>query len=166
MRLNRFFPNHNGQLHWISYGIIVFWALWCTFVALSDTVDWLQKAQILPSNLAFTSQNYGLVAQSLARYQIENHILTLLLFMIIILFAWTIAIFFIRAAFSPKQNLERYLQKCYSAFFLSFCISWFFIIADEFFIQYAFEHTHMNRLSLKFISFIVFLLCAPKKEGN
>lgn len=162
MNWDLFFEQKDLSIKWISRGIIVFWAFWSLLVALSDSVNFLQQANILPSHWVFTSKNYDLVMNSLALYQINNVVLTLFLYFFIVLFAWIITLCFIRAAFSSSTGVARYLQRCYTAFLLSFAIEAFFIMADEIFVQYALEHGHMDRLGFKMLTFLVFFVLEQK----
>jgi len=157
MSVDLFFEKQNRSLAWISYGVIVFWAVWALLVALGDSVNLMQEANLLPSYLVFTSKNYSLLAKSFALYQIQSKALMLICYSIIIVFTWIITAFFWRAVFAVKQNLDRYLQKCYTAFLVSFAIEAFFILSDEIFLQYELEHGHMARLGFKLITFLVFL---------
>ena len=157
MSVDLFFEKQNRALTWISYGVIVFWATWALLVALGDSVNLMQEANLLPSYLVFTSKNYNLLTKSFALYQIQNKTLMLICYSIIVIFAWVITVFFWRAVFAVKQDLERYLQKCYTAFMVSFAIEAFFILSDEIFLQYELEHGHMARLGFKLITFLVFL---------
>lgn len=157
MNLDHFFEN-NRSLEWIGKGIILFWAMWSLLVALTDSIDWLQQVNLLSPDWAFTSGNFELLVQSLAHYKLNNHYLNLFLYFVIVIFAWIITIFFVRAVFSSKKNIKQYLQRCYAAFLMSLAIEAFFIIVDEIFIQYPLEHGHMDRLGFKLVTFIVFFM--------
>ncbi len=45
---------------------------------------------------------------------------------------------------------------------LSFAMTACFILLDEIFIEYEFEHIHILRLSLQLISFLVFYVTEPR----
>ena len=149
--------NKNKSLQILSHSIIVFWAMWSSLVAFTDSINFLQAIHRLPRTWVFTSSNYDLVVKSVSIYGL-NYLFSITCFLLLVLFAWLIAVFFWRAAFTSKSNFERYLQNCYLAFLLSFAVEAFFILADEVFIQYGFEHGHMDRLGFKLITFLVFFI--------
>lgn len=147
---------HGGQLVLLTGGIVLFWALWSTLVALTDTVDFFQAINWLPRDWAFTSHNYDLVIKSVSTYGLQHTFLPIVLFFTIVVLAILIALLFWRALFAYPFDKNAYLQKCYTAFLVSFLMEAIFILADELFIQYTFEHGHMDRLGFKLITFIVF----------
>lgn len=157
MSVDLFFERRNGALKWISHGIVLFWTIWSSLVALGDSVNLLQEANILPSYLIYTSRNYDLLTKSFSLYQVQSQPLMLGFYFIIVLFAWMISLFFWRAVLAIRTNHQHYLHKCYTAFMVSFAIEAFFILADEIFLQYELEHGHMARLGFKLITFLVFL---------
>ncbi|MDX1836030.1 hypothetical protein DIZ81_13240 [Legionella taurinensis] len=157
MSLDTFFAKDNRSLRWIAKGILLFWMLWSLLVALSDTVNLLQRLHLLPAHWVYTSGNYDLVVQTFSLYKLNNEPLFLLSYFVIVVFAWVITFFFARAVWASEKN-GHYLQRAYTAFLVILAIDAGFILADELFIQYAMEHGHMNRLGFKLLTFIVFLM--------
>ncbi|OGT41014.1 MAG: hypothetical protein A3F42_06780, partial [Gammaproteobacteria bacterium RIFCSPHIGHO2_12_FULL_37_34] len=143
------------QLTFLTLSIIAFWALWSTLVALTDVINFLQAIAWLPMDWTFTSNNFALVVKSVGMYGLQNTLLPLALFFVIVIWACLIAVLFWRALFAHHSK-NNYLQKCYTAFLACFSIEAVFILADELFIQYDFEHGHMDRLGFKLITFLVF----------
>lgn len=135
-------------------GIILFWALWFTLVALSDLANFLQTLNLLPSSFSFSSNNYKLIVKSLSFHTTPNHRLALWLFGIILLWVLLIAILFWCALFSPN-----YLQLkiSYVAFLLSLAMTACFVLWDELFIQYDLEHGHIIRLGFQLITLMMFM---------
>ncbi len=166
MNVDLFFERNNRSLQWITKGIILFWAIWSLLVALSDTVNLLQHIHLLSPNWAYSSGNYDLITQLFSIYKINHQPLFLMLYFIIIVFAWIITFFFWRAALTSKKNLQYYLQRCYIAFLMIFAIDACFVIADEIFIQYTLEHGHIDRLNFKLITFLVFFILAKQQHTS
>jgi hypothetical protein len=142
----KLFDNETMSLYQRS--IMLFWAIWSTMVALSDTFNVLQQFGYKINN-SLSSNNINLVKQSLQHYHWDNPYLSLFIFSFIVLGAWVVALF----AWRGLKNL-RY---AYQAFMAIFIIEAIFTLADEFFFQYDIEHGHILRLSFKLISFLVFL---------
>lgn len=160
-----YFEQNNRATQWIAHGIIVFWALWSLLVALSDSINLFQQLNLLPGSWAFTSKNYDLVVQLFSYYQVNHQTLHLIMYCLIVLLAWVIAIVSARAALTKPQS-EHYLPKCYTAFLFIFAIDALFILVDEIFIQFALEHGHMDRLGFKLISFLVFIAAVKIYSTN
>lgn len=134
----------------IRRGAILFWALWFTVVTLSDLTNFCQQINFLPANFIFSSKNYDLVSQYLTNYGVKSNHVILGVFFSLIMWAFVTAVLFWIALFSINSIMP------YFAFFISFCMTGFFMLADEFFIQYSLEHGHMLRLSLQLLCFILF----------
>lgn len=148
----------------LTLGIILFWTLWSSLVALTDTINFFQALRWLPTEWAFSSNNYALVAKSVNVYATPGSLLPLTLFFLIVIWTWVIAWLFWRALFAYQVDKVSYLQKCYVAFLACFSIEALFILADEIFIQYDFEHGHMDRLGFKLITFLVFWMLARDNQ--
>jgi hypothetical protein len=147
----------NSTMSLYQRKIILFWAIWSTMVALSDTFNILQQFGY-KINRSLSSNNINLVKQSLQHYHWDNSFLSLFLFGFIVLGAWVVALF----AWRGLKNL-----KCaYQAFGAIILIEAIFTLADEFFFQYDIEHGHILRLSFKLISFLVFLKFNPINKGS
>lgn len=142
-------------LNGIGFGILAFWTLWFTLVTLADIVDLLQILKLVSKDFAFNSSNHKLVLQMLSVFQLESFVIYTYSF--VIFSAACIAALFWYALLSQEQAM------IYAAFALSLLLTAIFIIGDEIFIQYEFEHSHFNRLSLQTISFILFYLLDRRK---
>lgn len=134
----------------IKQGILAFWGLWFTVVLLSDITNFLQVLQILPENFAFTSKNYDLVAKYLNGYNIHSRQVIISIFLLIIAWALIAAFLFWCSLFSKNIDVA------YLAFIISISMTAFFILADEFFIQYQIEHNHIMRLMFQCVTLLTF----------
>lgn len=144
--------NRGLYLAWLE-GILLFWALWYSFVALSDLTNFLVYFHLIPA-IVFDSKNYDLVLLSFHKYHIKNGFLTIFAYFIVNIWNF-ITVFFSYFAFFKKTNK---LYFGLIAFAFSIGQDAAFIILDEFFIQYPLEHGHMARMGYKVITLILFLI--------
>lgn len=142
----------------LERGLLLFWSLWATLVALTDGIDFLQQIKMLPADWTFSSGNHALVVKSLAYYHWDFSWLTLSLYGAIVLLSAIIALLFWRAFFTSREPEEKYLCVVYWAFLFKLGIDLLFMIVDEVFMQYDLEHGHMNRLIFIFVTFITFTI--------
>ena len=154
----------NKPLIILSWSIIAFWALWSTLVALTDVVNFLQAIAWVPNDWVFTSNNFSLVEKSLSIFGLQNTALPIVLFFFIVALACFIAVLFWQALFAYRFDKNSFLQKSYIAFLASFALEAIFILADEIFIQYDFEHGHMDRLGFKLLTFLIFWALQAKSS--
>ncbi|AHE66115.1 hypothetical protein [Legionella oakridgensis] len=141
-------------LNWILRGIILFWAVWFTLVTASDSVNLLQVTHFLSPNIPFSSHNYNLVVKTLLVYDLQS--LATGAYLAIILGCFIASILFWWAVISLNKEVS------YLAFAVSLAITAIFILFDEFFIQYEFEHQHVIRLTFQIVTFLLYYLISCK----
>ena len=141
----------------IQKGLLLFWATWFTLVSCTDLINFLQQLHLISNNIVFTSQNYALVLQVLEHIKINSPRLALVLFALIQLWSWAIAICF-WASVVISTSSRRYIHVAYIAWISSCAMTVVFMIFDEIFIAYNIEHGHVNRLCLQAILFLTFIV--------
>jgi len=151
--------NSTKILQLFPSAILLFWAMWFSLVSISDFTNLLQKFQIISEDFIFTSKNYDLISQSLLTYKIISQKLTIILFSIIVIWAVTIAGSFWVALLGPKALK---LNMAYFSFLASLCMSGSFMLWDEIFLQYNFEHSLMIRFGFQILTFMLFLMLNNK----
>jgi hypothetical protein len=132
--------------------LLLFWAVWLSVVFLSNLADALKGLGLLGDSSAFASGNFKFIRETTARYGTPD-LVNALLFAGVILWEGVAALLFWRAGwtFQRKKSGRKVL---YCAFTASLLLWGAFLIADEVFIAYPVESTHL----LLFIAQLVTLL--------
>jgi hypothetical protein len=128
--------------------ILWFWAVWLTIVALSNIADALKGTGILPAHFPFASGNFGFMKSVMAAFH-PPALLAVLLFAGVIVWEVTAAVLHWRAA------LQRTRSSIENAFLVSAGLWAAFCIADEVFISYGVEATHLRLLIAAMVSVMV-----------
>lgn len=144
MNNNKFF------LNCVRYGIVLFWVSWLLLVFLTDLIDLLQQINLIPIKFPFSSGNYNLIVNSQLIYDIHCSNLFLCLFLMVIACIFVQTVLFATTLFFIDSILP------YFAFLLGFFTTAIFILYDEIFIQYSYEHGHMIRLTFQMTTFFLF----------
>lgn len=150
--------NTTLHLRVILKGILIFWAVWYSFVTVSDLLNILIHQNIITEDLTFNSKNFELMLGSFSVYGIGINVFTIFCFIIIIIWSGLAAIFYWYAVFGPSALTKAVL----AAFILSMSQDAFFIFSDELFLQYTVEDGHMKRLGVKALSLVLFIQCDQK----
>lgn len=148
-------------LEFFSIGILIFWGLWTLLVALSDTMDLIERFSKNAVTFKFNSKNFQHIQVFWRHYHIESRVLSLLTYLFIILITYCVFVFFLWAIMSFFLDVREifFLMGCY-AFLLSLAVNAMFILIDELFIQFEMGKVHMIRFCVRLISFSVFLFAA------
>lgn len=154
----------NAGTRLIQHSIVLFWALWTSIVTITDAINLLQKLNLMPEHLKFTSGNYDLVLRNLSIYHLNVFSVAIFLFTVIVLWALIIAVLFWKALFYFKKNAQTYFNTTCFAFAILLAMHFVFILADEILIQYPLEHGHMARTVFIFVSFLTFFFLAKRHE--
>jgi|GEM_PF-905054 len=144
----------------IERGILLFWGLWFALAASADVSNFLQVIAWIPMDFPFSSKNYDLVVQSFHTYGVHQPSLLVFCYGCIIVWAFVIALAFLMAFLRPNHK-----ALAHNAFLISFMLTAFFILMDEIFLQYEFEHNHVVRLGFQLLTFVVFYLLSQKPNA-
>lgn len=132
--------------------LLIFWAVWLSVVFLSNLADALKGIGLLGESWAFASGNFKFINETTARYGTPAFV-NALLFAGVILWEGIAALLFWRAGWTYRgQKSGR--KVLYSAFAASLLLWGVFLIADEVFIAYPVESTHLRL----FVAHLVTLL--------
>ena len=146
MRANQ---SHNGvMLLKLSLGLLIFWAAWISVVFLTNLFAGLKLVHLLPGGWKVASNNYTLIQKTTERYATPAWMNGFLFAGVIAWQAAQVALFW-RAVFSPTS----------SAVDLSFGVSlalWAaFILADEIFLAYPREGSHLEIFIAQLVSLLL-----------
>lgn len=124
--------------------LLLFWAVWLSIVFLSNLADAAKGLSLLGESWVFASGNWKLIQDTTARYKIPVAV-NAILFAGVILWEGIAALLFWRAGWSFREgNSSR--RDVYRAFTISLLLWSAFLIADEVFIAYSLESTHLRLL--------------------
>jgi hypothetical protein len=141
----------------LKRSLVAFWAAWLSIVFLTNAADAAKTLGLLNESWAFVSGNYRFVSETTARYGLTPA-LNGLLFAGVILWEGAAAALFWRAAFSFSRSA------IYSAFGASLLLWAAFLLADEFFIAYAVEGTHLRLFTAQLVTLVAIELLPANVE--
>jgi hypothetical protein len=122
--------------------LLLFWAAWLTVVFATNLLDGAKAAGLLGDGWAFVSGNYRFLAETTARYGTPAWLNGLLFAGVICWEGVAAALFWLawwRFAYRGQRT-----RRVYAAFTASLALWAAFLLADELFIAYAVEGTHLR----------------------
>jgi hypothetical protein len=122
--------------------LLLVWAAWLTVVFLSNLADAGKALGLLGGPWAFASGNWKLIQETTARYGTPAAV-NASLFAGVILWEAAAAVLFWRAAWGFRGRSSA-RQAVYLAFTASLLLWGAFLVADEVFIAYPLEGTHLR----------------------
>ncbi len=137
--------------------ILLFWSIWFTLISISNTTDGLKAAGLLPHEFKFASGNFDALVQTTAKFDLPMP-LNVILFMGVLLLEYLGTFLFWKAF---KNSGEANIYSAYSAGLILFAG---FIFADEIFISYALEGTHIRIFMALLISLVTLIILKRYKE--
>jgi hypothetical protein len=132
--------------------LLLFWAVWLSVVFLTNLADAGKGLGLVDESWAFASGNWKLIQETTARYGTPAAV-NVLLFAGVILWEAVAAELFWRAGWSFRGRSSA-RQAVYMAFTTSLLLWGAFLVADEVFIAYPLESTHLRL----FVAHLVTLL--------
>lgn len=132
--------------------LLFFWAVWLSVVFLSNLADAGKGLGLLGESWAFASGNWKLLQEMTARYGTPATV-NAILFAGVILWEGIAAVLFWRAGLRIRGRSSA-RQTVYLAFTTSLLLWAAFLVADEVFIAYPLESTHLRL----FVAHLVTLL--------
>jgi hypothetical protein len=132
--------------------LLLFWAVWLTVVLLSNLADAGRALGLLAESWAFASGNWRLVQETTARYGTPAAV-NVVQFAGVVLWEAVAAVLFWRAGLSFRSR-DSARQAVYLAFTTSLLLWGAFLVADEVFLAYPLECTHLRL----FVAHLVTLL--------
>src|SRR5262249_14485445 len=122
--------------------LLFFWAVWLTVVFLSNLTDAGKGLGLLDESWTFASGNWKLIQETTARYG-NPATVNAILFAGVILWQGVAAVLFWRAGWSFRGRSSA-RKAVYLAFTTSLLLWSAFLVADEVFIAYPLERTHLR----------------------
>jgi len=126
--------------------LLLFWAVWMTVAFVTNVLDGGKALGLLAENWSFASGNYRFLVEATARYGTPSWI-NGLLFLGVICWEGAAALLFWLAWQRYRCNRVEKQRLLYAAFTVSLTLWSAFAIADELFIAYAVEGTHLRLFS-------------------
>lgn len=132
-----------GGWGWLKSGSLLFWALWLTVVCLTNLLDCLKALGILPASWTLSSGNWELVAKATAVHTLPVGVAAFLM-ACAVLWEGIAAGALWWAWFRFDAAAADSLAGVRAAYAVSLALWAAFMLADEIFLQYAIEPTHMR----------------------
>jgi hypothetical protein len=148
---------HVGTL---KRGLLLFWAAWLSLVFLTNLLDGLKAAGLLPEGWSFASGNYRFVCETTARHGTPAW-LNGVLFAGVVCWEGLAAVLFWLAGLRLRARGLRY-----AAFAAGLSLWAAFVLADEVFVAYLVEATHWRLFTAQLATLLaVELLPEGERRG-
>lgn len=135
----------------LKRALLVFWAVWFSIVFLTNVADAAKAVGLLDKSWAFASGNYNFLANTTAKYDTPDWANTTL-FAGVIAWEGLSAALFWRAAWLFRTASSRSAR--WAAFTAALLLWAAFMIADEVFIEYGVERTHLGLFSAQLLTLL------------
>jgi hypothetical protein len=123
--------------------LLFFWTVWLSIVFATNVLDGCKAFGLLAENWSFASGNYGFLAETTARYGTPAW-LNKLLFLGVIVWEGAAALLFGLTWLRFRSGREASRRLLYAAFTVSLSLWSAFAVADELFLAYTVEGTHLR----------------------
>jgi hypothetical protein len=149
----------------LKRGLLLFWAVWASVVTLTNLLDALKALGVLPAGWAFASDNWAFLLETTAIYDTPHWLLAMLFAGVI---GWELltALAFWRALGTAVASGGFAPQQAITAFGLGLGLMAGFMVADEVFIAYAVESTHLGLFMALLLSLFAVLLLPDRVEDS
>ena len=144
--------------------LLLFWPVWLTVVFTTNVLDGCKALGLLGQSWAFASGNCRFLEETTARYGTPAW-LNGLLFVGVIGWEGAAAVLFWLAWLRFRENEER-AWLLYAAFTVSLTLWSAFLIADELFIAYAVEGTHLRLFTAQLATLLAVELLPDGPAGE
>ena len=144
----------------LKRSLLLFWAVWLTVVFLTNAADAAKAAGLLGESCAFASGNYRFLTETTARYGTPGWA-NAALFAGVIVWEGLAAALFWRAGWTFGSSSGRSAR--HAAFTVSLMLWAAFMIADEVFIAYAVEGTHLRLFIAQLVTLLTVELLPETK---
>jgi hypothetical protein len=133
--------------------LLAFWAVWLTIVLITNVFDALKALGLLGESWRFASGNYDFLVATTARYSTPAK-LNGLLFAGVIVWEGASAALFWLAWWSSGGARDKGKRWLHAAFASSLSLWLAFTIADELFISYQVEGTHLRLFTAQLLTLL------------
>jgi hypothetical protein len=138
----------------IQKGLLLFWAIWLTLIALTNFFDALRQLGLLPEGWTFASYNYDLVRQTVGAHGVPAGIAAALFGGVIFWEALAAGLFW-RAFAAVRRGRPGTSDEVSQAFTVGLALWAAFLIATEATVNYLTAPTHMSALIAQLASLLV-----------
>ena len=145
----------------LKIALLIIWAAWLTAVLTTNTFDAMKALGVISESWAFASGNFRFLTETTARYGTPRWI-NALLFLGVIAWDALAAILFWRAVWLFHGQGTRSVVATRLAFAVSLCLWGAFLLADEVFIAYVVEGTHLRIFTAQLVTLLFIELTADR----
>jgi hypothetical protein len=138
----------------IQSGLLLFWALWLSLIAVTNLFDALKQVGALPQWWRLASYNYDLVAQTLGGVGLPAAF-AVLLFICAVIWQFASAGLFWRAWSAMRRTGNGDAPEVTQAFVVGLALWAAFLLATEATVSYATAGTHKATLIAQLASLVV-----------
>lgn len=152
-------------LAWLKRSLLFFWAAWFTIVFATNALDGCKTLGLLNEKWSFASGNYPFLVETTARYGTPTW-LNGLLFLGIVCWEGTASLLFWLALVRFRRTRKAGCPLLYAAFFVSLTLWCAFLIADELFVAYMVEGTHLRLFTAQLATLLAIELLPGPNGGS
>ena len=134
----------------LKSGVLMFWAAWFTLVVLTNLFDALKAGRVLPAGWTFASGNWELMLKVTAVHATPVAIVGVLFLGVIAWEAGAAVLFWRAWAAGGRGGL--------AAFTVGLGLWAAFVLADEIFLAYSIEATHLRLFAVQLLSVLALRL--------
>lgn len=138
----------------IQNGLVLFWSIWLSIIALTNITDLLKQTGALPAGWTWASYNYGLVVETVGRHGVPA-LAGAFLFAGVIAWQLVAAALFWRAYGSMRRGAPGTSNEVAQAFAVSLALWAVFLIATEATVSYETAATHKGTLIAQIVTLLV-----------
>ena len=138
----------------IQSGLVLFWAIWLTLVAVTNAFDTMKRLGALPADFTLASYNFDLVQKAVGVHGVPT-IVAALLFAGVIGWELLASGLFWRAWLAMQRGKPGTADEVTQAFAVSLALWAAFLIATEATVSYATAGTHKSTLIAQLASLLV-----------
>jgi hypothetical protein len=145
--------------------LLAFWAVWLTLVFATNLFDGGKAIGLLGESWVFASGNYRFLAETTARYGTPAW-LDKLLFLGVVVWEGVAFLLFWLACWTFRGREKGSMSLLYTAFAVSLSLWAAFLLADEVFIAYAVEGTHLRLFIAQLATLLAVVLLPEDRPAS
>jgi glucose-6-phosphate-specific signal transduction histidine kinase len=140
-----------GAYRTLARGVLLFWAMYFTLVALTNALDAAKSFGALPAGWTLASGNYALMVKVTAVHGTPMAIVVILFLGVVVWEALSAALFW-------RALVARTRRAVYAAFTVSLALWAVFALVDEIFVAYALGGVHLRLFGVQLVSLLALRL--------
>ncbi|MGE0451346.1 MAG: hypothetical protein AB7Q29_17365 [Vicinamibacterales bacterium] len=138
----------------LQSGLVLFWAIWLTLVALTNLLDGVRHVGLLPNDFSFASYNFDLVTKTVGTQGVPPAVAAVL-FAGVVVWELIASALFWRAWAAMRRGRSGTAAEVTEAFVVSLALWASFLIATEATVSYATAATHKETLIAQLATLLV-----------